>query len=66
MNSMLKEEVLDLITKVSTIIKNFEVPNYTDNKNKCVSCVHKELCYNVEKINNLIMQVKNTKTTIKE
>ena len=66
MNSILKEEVLNLIKKVSTIISNFVVPDYVDNKNKCTSCVHKELCYNAEEINNLIIRAKNTKTTIKE
>jgi len=70
MNSLLKEEIIGLISKVSIMITTLELPNFTDNKNKCISCVHKKLCYNEMEIGKLLNEARNfsdeTKTTIKE
>jgi CRISPR-associated protein Cas4 len=54
MNSFLEQEVLDLISKTDKILTNFEVPDYTDNKNKCKSCQVKETCYNQDTVKNLL------------
>jgi hypothetical protein len=70
MNPLLKEEVLDLISKVSKMMNGLDLPDYVDNKNKCTTCVHKELCYDKDGIDKLLHEIKNSsnesKTTIKE
>jgi len=57
MNSFLKDEVLDLINKTSTILNSLEVPKYVDNKNKCKSCQFKDTCYDQDAIKKLLMDL---------
>lgn len=54
MNTFLKEEVLDLITKTDKILTSLELPTYTDNKNKCKNCQFKETCYNQDTVKTLL------------
>ncbi len=54
MNTFLREEVLDLITKTSTVLTGLEPPDYVDNKNKCKSCQLKETCYNHDAMKTLV------------
>jgi CRISPR-associated exonuclease Cas4 len=61
MNTFLREEVLDLITKTSNVLTSSEPPNFIDNKNKCKNCQFKETCYNQEKIAELVATVSSKK-----
>jgi len=54
MNSFLKQEVLGLILKTDKVLTNLELPDYTDNKNKCKSCQVKEACYNQDTVKKLL------------
>lgn len=63
MNSLLKEEILDIVKDVQKILKSLEAPNFTSNKNKCNVCSFKDLCYNNAKIKELIDN-KKSKTVL--
>lgn len=54
MDSMLRSEVIGIAKKTNSIITNFELPDFTDNKNKCAKCSFKEVCYDSKKMNELI------------
>lgn len=58
MNPLLRDEILDLIQKVSSILSSFEIPDKVDNKNKCTKCPFKEDCYNDQKMHELIEEAK--------
>jgi CRISPR-associated protein Cas4 len=58
MNTYLREEVLDLITKTTVILTGVEPPNYVDNKNKCGKCQFKETCYNQDMMTTLVKDAK--------
>jgi CRISPR-associated protein Cas4 len=45
LNTFLRDEVMDLIYKTSSVLKNSSPPDHTDNKNKCTSCQFKDVCY---------------------
>jgi CRISPR-associated exonuclease Cas4 len=66
MNSFLKEEVLDLINKTSTVLNSLEVPKYVDNKNKCKSCQFKDTCYDQDAIKKLLADATNRLKTSKK
>jgi len=54
MNTFLKDEVLVLIQKTDALLKKLELPELTDNKNKCKSCQFKENCYNQDTMKTLL------------
>ena len=54
MNTFLREEVLKLISEVDALINGFTPPIHTDNKNKCRSCPHKDVCYDEAVMTRLI------------
>ena len=54
MNSMLKEEILEVVARTANVLNSKEIPSYTDNKHKCTSCSLKEICYNDEEIKKLM------------
>lgn len=56
MNTMLKEEVTDIVKKAQSILKSFDPPKHTDNKNKCTKCSYKEICYDDEEMKRLIKE----------
>jgi CRISPR-associated protein Cas4 len=59
MNSFLRDEVLSLIDKTSAVLKNFELPDFVENRNKCKSCPFKDTCYNQEAMKVLMDTVKS-------
>ena len=65
MNTMLREEVIDLIKKTNAIVNNQNIPEKTDNKNKCISCSFKEVCYNDSEIRRLMEEAELRKDIIK-
>jgi len=58
MNTFLKEEVLDLITKTSNVLNGLEPPDYVDSKTKCKTCQFKETCYNQDTMKRLLKEAK--------
>ncbi|MGV8150437.1 MAG: CRISPR-associated protein Cas4 [Candidatus Woesearchaeota archaeon] len=54
MDSMLRREVVTAVSKANLIIKNFDLPGYVDNKNKCAKCSFKDICYDETKMRELI------------
>src|SRR3989344_4885013 len=64
-NPFLKNEVVELVSKVKAMVSNFELPGFVENKNKCVNCVVKGKCYDQGFISAKLKQImtKNTQTT---
>jgi CRISPR-associated protein Cas4 len=58
MNPFLKDEVLDLIQKTRKLLENFDIPELTENKNKCASCQFKDVCYNRDRVKTLVNQAR--------
>jgi CRISPR-associated exonuclease Cas4 len=50
-NPFLKQEVKQLIEKVNAMLNSGEIPDFTDNENKCKSCDLKDVCYDEKLIN---------------
>lgn len=44
-NPFLKDEVKELINKVNSMLNSAEIPDFTDNENKCNACDLKDVCY---------------------
>ncbi|HYD04019.1 MAG TPA: CRISPR-associated protein Cas4 [Alphaproteobacteria bacterium] len=65
MNSLLRDEVLDLIRAVNKLISDFTLPDYVDNRNKCKTCPFKETCYNSSEMKTLLDQAKLKKESVK-
>jgi len=62
LNTLLKEEVLDLVNQVNKLIKGFDIPEKTDNKKKCIKCSFKEVCYDDEKMEKLVQESRKNKS----
>ena len=45
-NPFMKEEVRQITGEVISLLKGREIPNFCDNKNKCVKCGLRQSCYN--------------------
>ncbi|MGV8172260.1 MAG: Dna2/Cas4 domain-containing protein [Candidatus Woesearchaeota archaeon] len=59
MNSFLKDEILILINKTNSLLKNLTLPDIIDNKNKCKTCPLKVTCYNHEAMKKLLEETKS-------
>ena len=55
MNTFLRDEVLELITKTSNLLNNKVLPDFVDNKNKCKNCQVKDECYDKNKMKALLI-----------
>jgi CRISPR-associated protein Cas4 len=58
-NPFLKEEVKELKEKVRTLLDGKEIPEMTDNENKCAKCGLKEQCLNEKLLEKLIKAKQN-------
>jgi CRISPR-associated protein Cas4 len=58
MNSMLKNEVLDLINKVKLLLGRLQLPPRIDNMKKCDKCSFKEKCYNDETMKKMMEEAR--------
>jgi CRISPR-associated protein Cas4 len=53
-NPFMKEEVANLVDEVISVIQGKEVPDFCENKNKCINCGLRETCYSKDKMNELL------------
>jgi CRISPR-associated exonuclease Cas4 len=58
LNTLLKEEVLNLVTEVNKLIKSFEIPERVDNKKKCDKCSFREKCYDDTEMKRLVEEAR--------
>ena len=56
-NPFMKEEIINLVKEVQELLKNQDVPNYCENKNKCTNCGLKETCYNESEVSTLLSEM---------
>ena len=56
-NPFMKEEIINLVKEVEELLKNQNIPNYCENKNKCAKCGLRETCYNEAEISALLSEI---------
>ena len=56
-NPFMKEEIINLVKEVQELLKNQDVPNYCENRNKCANCGLKETCYNESEVSTLLSEI---------
>ena len=56
-NPFMKEEIIDLTKEIQNLLKNREIPNYCENKNKCVNCGLRSTCYNEQEVAALLSEI---------
>lgn len=56
-NPFMRQEILDLVKEVQEMLKSQDLPNYCENKNKCVNCGLRETCYNKEEVSTLLSKL---------
>jgi CRISPR-associated exonuclease Cas4 len=56
-NPFMKEEILNLVKEVQNLLKNYNPPNYCENRNKCTNCGLRETCYNEAEISTLLSEI---------
>lgn len=64
-NQFLRLEVIELVEKVNRLITNLNLPNITENENKCNACSLKDTCYNQQEIQKLIDNKKSKPLNIR-
>ena len=57
-NPFMKEEIINLVKEIQVLIKSQELPNYCENKNKCINCGLRETCYNEEEVTTLLSEIR--------
>jgi len=53
-NPFMKEEVLNLVKEIQETLNKKELPDYCENKNKCVKCGLRETCYDERQVDVLV------------
>ncbi|MAE42600.1 CRISPR-associated protein Cas4 [Candidatus Woesearchaeota archaeon] len=56
MNPFMKEEIISLVKEIQALLQKNNIPEYCENKNKCVNCGLKEQCFNEKEMNTLIKE----------
>ena len=59
-NPFMKEEIIELTKEIQNLLKNQEIPNYCENRNKCVKCSLRSTCYNEHEVTILLSEIQNT------
>ena len=59
-NPFMKEEIIDLTKEIQNLLKNQEIPNYCENRNKCINCGLRNTCYNEQEVAALLSEIQNT------
>jgi len=58
-NPFMKEEIIDLTKEIQNLLKNQEIPNYCENRNKCVNCGLRSTCYDEQEVTALLSEIQN-------
>ncbi|MBI2541547.1 CRISPR-associated protein Cas4 [Candidatus Woesearchaeota archaeon] len=53
-NPFMEEEISQLVDEIAALLEKKELPDYCENKNKCVKCGLRQTCYNEEEVNKLL------------
>ncbi len=61
MNTFLEKEILGIISKTKSVLESLKPPPYVDNRNKCKSCQFKETCYDTDKMNFLLEDLRKSR-----
>jgi len=56
-NPFMKEEILNLVKQVQDLLKNKDLPDYCENRNKCTNCGLRETCYNEAEVSTLLSEI---------
>jgi len=56
-NPFMKEEIMNLVNEVQGLLKNPNIPNYCENKNKCVKCGLRDTCYNEQTVATMMSEI---------
>ncbi|MEK6876096.1 MAG: CRISPR-associated protein Cas4, partial [Nanoarchaeota archaeon] len=56
-NPFMKEEIIGLVKEIQGLLKANEIPNYCENKNKCVKCGLRSTCYNEQEVTTLLSEI---------
>lgn len=58
-NPFMKEEIISLVKEIQELLKANEIPNYCENRNKCVKCGLRNTCYNESEVATLLSEIQN-------
>jgi len=56
-NPFMKEEIISLVKEIQELLSKQEIPNYCENKNKCINCGLRETCYNEAEVSTLLSEI---------
>jgi len=56
-NPFLRQELLDLITKVKNLLNNKDLPDFEKNQNKCNKCGIKDICHSPKTIEKRVKEI---------
>jgi len=56
-NPFMKEEIIELVKSIQELLKNHNLPNYCENRNKCTNCGLRETCYNEPEVSTLLSEI---------
>jgi CRISPR-associated protein Cas4 len=56
MDDVLRTQIKDLIIKINTLLNADVLPDFVDNKNKCLSCSFKEECYDISRMDSMLLK----------
>lgn len=57
-NPFMKEEIIALIKEIQKLLERQEIPNYCENKNKCINCGLRSTCYNEQEVAALLSEIR--------
>ena len=56
-NPFMKEEIRQITSEIHELLKDASLPNYCQNKNKCVNCGLRSTCYDEEKVTTMLSEM---------
>ena len=56
-NPFMKEEIINLVREIQELLEKKSLPNYCQNRNKCVNCGVKGTCYNEQEVDVLMSEI---------
>ncbi len=56
-NPFMKVEIISLVREIQDLLKARDIPNYCENRNKCVNCGLRNTCYNEQEVTTLLSEI---------